>query len=364
MFEKTNDHIGKNNQHSFLTSYSSDKIRVVSFISIVLVLYIHCGFHETAGEIAGMTGNILLQDAISSKIARTAVPMFFMISGMLFFRNITCMNDVWHKMKKRARTLLVPYLIAALFLPAVYALMSFLPWTARFVNSSDGGSVFSLPLPDMLMSLYVAVPGSAESSGFHLWFLRDLIIIVVLSPVLYEIRKRIGGGILLIILFALSFMPIKLPVVTSAFWFIAGDVFLLHLSTRHKWVWLAVYVVLCIAEVLFHSVVWEWIGIPIIFVGVAALWNLYDMIAGPTFRLSDSMLLAYSCQLTFFIYLYHEPTLNIVRKLLLVPLVKSSLSFAAIYLVAPWIFLLLIIPTGLLMRRYLRGFYEILVGGR
>lgn len=140
-----------------------------------------------------MQGNILLQDAISGKIARTAVPMFFMISGMLFFRNISSIGDVWQKMKRRARSLLVPYLIAALFLPAVYALMSFLPWTAKFVNSSVGGSVFTLPLPDMLMQLYVAIPGSSSPVGFHLWFLRDLIIIVALSPILYEIRKRIGG---------------------------------------------------------------------------------------------------------------------------------------------------------------------------
>lgn len=347
-----------------LDQYTSDKLRMVSFVSIIMVLYIHCGFHETAGEIAGMTGNILLQDAISSKIARTAVPMFFMISGMLFFRNISCLSDLWHKMKKRARTLLVPYLIAALFLPAVYALMSILPWTAHFVNSSDSGSVFSFPFADMLMQLYIATPGSTVPVGFHLWFLRDLIVIVALSPVLYEFKKRKLGGVLLILLFSLSFLPTRLPVVTSAFWFVAGDMLLLHLSTRHKWAWLVTYVALCIAEVLYPSAVWRWISIPIILIGVAALWNLYDIVASPNFKLSDSKMLALNCQFTFFIYLYHEPTLNIVRKLMIVPLGRSSLSFAIIYLVAPWIFLLLIIPIGLLMRRYLRGFYEILVGRR
>lgn len=347
-----------------IDKYTSDKLRVISLVCIILVLYIHCGFHETLGEIAGMQGNILLQDVISGKIARTAVPMFFMISGMLFFRNISSIGDVWQKMKKRARTLLVPYLIAALFLPAVYALMSFLPWTAKFVNSSVGGSVFTLPLPDMLMQLYVAIPGSSSPVGFHLWFLRDLIIIVALSPILYEIRKRIGGGILLAILFALSFLQMRLQVVNSAFWFIAGDVLLIQLSTRHKWLCLVAYVVICIAETAIPSIVWEYVRIPVILIGVTALWNLYDMIAGKNFKLSDCRVLSLCCHFTFFIYLYHEPTLNIVRKLLLVPMGRSSLSFAAIYLAAPWIFLLLLIPIGWLMHRYTRGLYELLVGGR
>lgn len=156
----------------------------------------------------------------------------------------------------------------------------------------------------------------------------------------------------------------RLPVINSTFWFIAGSVLLQHLSTRHKWLWLVAYVVICIAETAIPSIVWEYVRIPVILIGVTALWNLYDMITGKNFKLSDCRVLCLCCQFTFFIYLYHEPTLNIVRKLLLVPMGSSSLSFAAIYLVSPWIFLLLIIPIGWLMRRYIRGLYDLLVGGR
>lgn len=100
-----------------MNQYFSEKIKVVSFFSIILVLYIHSGFHDYPHEIAGMQFNFLLQDIISGEIGRCAVPMFYMISGYLFFLNVESINDVYHKMRKRVHTLLIPYVVACLFFP-------------------------------------------------------------------------------------------------------------------------------------------------------------------------------------------------------------------------------------------------------
>lgn len=74
-----------NNINMFL----SQKIKIISFVCIIMVLYIHSDFHEVEGEILGMNINILCQKIISKKIARCAVPLFFSISGFLFFRKWT-----------------------------------------------------------------------------------------------------------------------------------------------------------------------------------------------------------------------------------------------------------------------------------
>ena len=68
-----------------ITTYLSDKIKVLSFAAIILVLYIHSGFHDYPHEILGMEFNHALQSVISGKLGRCAVPLFFMISGSLFF---------------------------------------------------------------------------------------------------------------------------------------------------------------------------------------------------------------------------------------------------------------------------------------
>lgn len=53
-----------------MNQYFSEKIKVVSFFSIFLVLYVHSDFHDYPYEIAGMKQNFLLQDIISDKIGR------------------------------------------------------------------------------------------------------------------------------------------------------------------------------------------------------------------------------------------------------------------------------------------------------
>ena len=50
--------------------YLSDKIKFLSLFSIILVLYIHSGFHNYPHEILGMKFNNMLQELISEKIGR------------------------------------------------------------------------------------------------------------------------------------------------------------------------------------------------------------------------------------------------------------------------------------------------------
>lgn len=57
-----------------MTQYLSDKFKVLSLISIILVLYIHSGFHDYPNEIQGMVFNTNLQNFISGMIGRCAVP--------------------------------------------------------------------------------------------------------------------------------------------------------------------------------------------------------------------------------------------------------------------------------------------------
>lgn len=42
-----------------MTQYLSDKFKVLSLISIILVLYIHSGFHDYPNEIQGMYSTLI-----------------------------------------------------------------------------------------------------------------------------------------------------------------------------------------------------------------------------------------------------------------------------------------------------------------
>lgn len=346
--------------HITMTPFLSQKIKLLSLISIILVLYIHSGFHDYPNEIQGMPFNFKLQDFISGKIGRCAVPLFYAISGYLFFLNLNNKNILWAKIKKRIMTLVVPYIIAALFFPCFYIIVSLIPSTARFFNSESISTIFNLPVWNIFQSIFY------DPLAFHLWFLRDLIIIVALSPFLYYIKNssKKGEKILLIAIFLLNLCNIKYIPVSAMFWFLAGDIFLIKLENIKNIRYYIAFLLISTIELIYPSPRWSYFQIPIIALGVISIWNIYNRLVTNSFILKKHKWLYIACQFTFFIYLFHEPTLNIIRKLLIIILGHSSIGFAVNYLISPWIFTLLFIIIGFYFKKNLPKLYSICVGGR
>lgn len=104
--------------------------------------------------------------------------------------------------------------------------------------------------------------------------------------------------------------------------------------------------------------------IPIILMGLMCMWLWYDSLFPKSFDLSKHKWVACVCSLTFFIYSFHEPTINIVRKILLLPYGHSSFGVTFSYTVSPWLCVLFAFSIGEVLKKYVPRFYGILVGGR
>ena len=77
-----------------MNKYLSKKIKVLSLLSMILVVYQHMGrgakldvYTYTMLPTEGWI-NSFAELSLAQGIARIAVPLFFIISGFLFFRNI------------------------------------------------------------------------------------------------------------------------------------------------------------------------------------------------------------------------------------------------------------------------------------
>ena len=90
-----------------IDEYNSKKIRVLSFVLIFLVLYIHSFYNEAIGTKYASFLQVFLGNG---GISNVAVPMFFAISGVLFFNGITSVKDCFPKIRKRIKSLLIPYI--------------------------------------------------------------------------------------------------------------------------------------------------------------------------------------------------------------------------------------------------------------
>lgn len=138
----------------------------------------------------------------SEALTRLAVPIFFIISGYLFFYKINDFScDVYvGKLKRRIKSLLLPYIIWNLLAIAIVLLksnmLSLFPSLAKenhdwlwFVSAFWNSQYGSCPI------LY------------PLWYVRDLIIVVILSPLIYMLIKTFKKWVLTLF-FILWYCPI------------------------------------------------------------------------------------------------------------------------------------------------------------
>jgi surface polysaccharide O-acyltransferase-like enzyme len=178
-----------------------DLIRVLLTIGIV-------SLHATMTDLATSTPAF---DRITKAIifvAQVFVPLFFVISGYLFFRNVPedpSSGWFWAKLRSRFMSLFIPFLIAnCIAFVIYYATMQFFP------------SMISGFLGDRWKDpLFVLWEGPINLS---LWFIRELIVVTILSPVIFLIVKHLRwwGVLILGLLLVLKIGPAPL------FYFSAG----------------------------------------------------------------------------------------------------------------------------------------------
>lgn len=353
-----------------MIQYLSDKLRVLSLISIIFVLYIHSRFQPN--EIMGMVYYDKIQLFTSEMIGRCAVPLFYLISGYLFFMKVPDgVKSIGRKIRKRIKSLLIPYFIGCVFFVIFYSFVALLPWTSNLINSSSSiMPLFQKPYSIILISIFYD-GGTGYPCAFQLWFLRDLILIVATSPLWYLCLKHLKWGFVAVV-FVLTYFDVPHVPFYSLFWFVLGGQLTKvkiemggNGRTKVAIFGLFLFLIISIIQLFFPDIInWSLLRIPIILLGIIGAWGLYDVVFGKDFSLSRHQWFATACQFTFFIYLFHEPTLNIVRKLIVVVLGKNELGYLTSYLLSPWIFTVCAVFAGLLFRKYLPRVYDVCTGGR
>lgn len=308
----------------------------------------------------------------SEMIGRCAVPLFYLISGYLFFMKVPDgVKSIGRKIRKRIKSLLIPYFIGCVFFVIFYSFIALLPWTSNLINSSSSiMPLFQKPYSIILISIFYD-GGTGYPCAFQLWFLRDLILIVATSPLWYLCLKHLKWGFVAVV-FVLTYFDVPHVPFYSLFWFVLGGQLTKvkiemggNGRTKVAIFGLFLFLIISIIQLFFPDIInWSLLRIPIILLGIIGAWGLYDVVLGKDFSLSRHQWLGIACQFTFFIYLFHEPTLNIVRKLIVVVLGKNEFGYMSSYLISPWIFTVCAVFAGLLFRKYLPRVYDVCTGGR
>lgn len=186
-------------------------IKTMRFPLIILVVFIHelsVEVHRLHLSLDGWNLFHCFSELISQNIARMAVPMFFIISGFLFFIRYQDrpmqLPDFKNQWAKRIRTLLIPYLSWNI-LYVIAILVKRLIFTKLGFENDDKYSLLSGGLG------YIFWTGPID---YPLWYIRDLIVVTLLAPVYYYVIKKnrilflAYLGILYLIPVKFSFLPV------------------------------------------------------------------------------------------------------------------------------------------------------------
>ena len=342
----------KENKPLKIPYYYQNKITIVSFVLVIMMLYVHGIYNES--ELFRMS--YIVKSIISRLSYRVINPTYFSISGFLFFYGINAMADCFPKMKKRIHTVLIPFILWNLIVVLENLIFYQIPFSSEFFNFNllDKYNDISAVIYNLLIC----------PAGFHLWFLRDLILIIAITPLLYGIKMVTPLGVLSPVLcICTCFFP-QIGLLKSIFWFVFGSEYFVHIGKCKSIVIPILFICLCITELLFPHEYWKHFTSPIILLGILSIWNLFDRLAKENFSLKQHRLLSLSCQFTFFIYLYHEPFINVIRKLLAFILGRNSFAFASSYLTSPWFVIVIGILVGYAFKKSSPKIYSILTGGR
>lgn len=129
---------------------------------------------------------------ISEILGTTVVPICFVISGILFFASFDGTADNYgNKLKRRLSTLVLPYLIwNTLWL--MYLTYRYCKGVGLEIHLSVS-SILASYWNGSLSPLFIA-PGQVDFADGpifnHFWYVKYLMILIVLSPLIYVLIKR------------------------------------------------------------------------------------------------------------------------------------------------------------------------------
>lgn len=337
-----------------ISSYNSNKIRFFSSFLIVMVVYLHS--YYTEGEQYPISR--YLQDFIGGGICGAANYMFFLISGYLFFHNIGDFLSIKQKMRKRVQSLLVPYILWNVIFLFWYFVLGLIPSLSdKFVNGSIIIRLMNVSWYEGLYEIFVM------PAAFQLWFLRDLMIFVSLSPVIYWMIIRLKSLFPLMLLLGSLFEPTVgfLAMFVLGGYLSVKEIYIDDLTMRLKRV-LPIFLLVYIIGAVVYPLHIDWVKpfhACIYLSGIISLWCLYDVFSISKVRWYEPFL-GYS----FFIYCFHIPFFNIVKKLNIMILGAGQTNLILLYFVNPIITITIIVLIAKLFQRVTPNVYLVLTGYR
>ena len=168
----------------------------VTFLNVVLTFFIVLLHAETPNRFGLPLDHSYPFIYSIFTLVQLGVPMFFFISAVLFFKQCT-FADLERKYERRIFSLLIPYLLWNIFFVFMYVTLMHIPFFQERMNMSTE----VLGSPQKIFNAII------HSKCTPLWFVKDLMLLTLLAPVILLLLRDIrwiSAALVLSIIIALS----------------------------------------------------------------------------------------------------------------------------------------------------------------
>lgn len=346
----------------------SERLRIIKIWFSIMVVFIH-SYAETVDFAEGRLAlNVLvwldwLKYVLSQVIARCAVPGFFFMSAVFLYRR----DFTWAgNLRKKVRTLLVPYLLINTAWIAIIFIVQHIGALSRFFSN-----------PDNFVTNWTAIDwldayGITRSDAFvyPLWFIRDLLVLNVLAVLIKRLIDRFPRLVLLALTAMMLFgVETHIPVLgrDSIVFFSLGYYFIkydFHASDVDKLdpVLLAgLYGIAVALDCTLRDMPQQCIVRPFsIVLGVAFFMRFATKVNDPGWKKKLLALSGYALP----VYLFHELNLGLMRLMMMRFLPATAFFQAVEYFVVPSVIIALCVAGSWLLKKWMPRLYAVLTGGR
>lgn len=344
--------------------------KVISFLRFPLcvgVVLIHVGTNTENCPSHPLFDSV--QYLFAQILARVAVPLFFAFSGFLFFNKNECFtfSNYKEKLRKRFWNLLIPYLFWN-FMPILYLLLG------RFLGL---GSLYGIgfTLVDWIKPFWnnYTPPFNGEAIASYpinipFWYIRDLMVTVILSPIIYFMtrRFRLVFVVILCVLWITNCWFLLTGVnITALFFFSLGAYFSIckknfsELLRPHTAILGILYLILIIPLFITKELTWNPLRRVGILFGMAFWISLVSrLVATRKWRINSFL-----SESSFFIFAYHSVVL-----LLIGDIVNASFSTDVMctiqYLSTAAVIVLVGLSIYYILKKWFPRFTAFITGGR
>lgn len=344
-------------QYRALDQNISQRLNIIKFIFMVMVVFIHS---ETLPDLPYEL-NVppyldICKNVVTNGICAIAVPGFFFISGFLLFsKEFTWIGNV----KKKARSILLPYFLINSFWILLFKIMQSIELTAPYFAGED----YQIIGAEGIIKAYCA----AIPLYYPFWFLRDLFIVNIFAKLIQIMIDRFPRlSILMIIILCLNLVKIPLLVSNSSFYMFAIGYYVVKYRDRVKK--LEDINILYIGIVFFGLTIYK-----LSFGGYASLVALfyslsgilfYYMLAGYIMNSKVYSPILWCSQFTFFIYAFHEFYEAMAKKIIMMTIPQYGYIQTLEYFMLPIIISGFCIIVGAIMKKRVSVLYRLLCGSR